>query len=187
MASARIPGAYVSHAIAIARTGSTPAYERPDRWTGRASRRVEVTREDPVGRFPAIWIEDRDTQRVVLQFYHLWPALLASAFAAGGYTGLVNLTPLCGVLAVLLVALAARRAFGLLAGALAGLLLATNMLEVWQAKYPSNEIVHPAADRERRAARVSWSPCRRAGGRPAGRGRPAARRCPTWPGRTACC
>jgi hypothetical protein len=131
------PGAYVSHAIAIARVGSS-SYTDPVLDRSRVPT-VEVMREDDASRFPAIWIENRDTQRIVLQFYHLWPALLASAFAAGGYTGLANLTPLCGVLAVLLVTLAAQRAFGLLAGALAGLLLATNMLQVWQAKYPSNE------------------------------------------------
>jgi hypothetical protein len=132
------PGVYVSHAIAIARTGDTsladPALDRS------RVQEVELTREDPVARFPGIWIGDRDAGRTVLQFYHLWPALLASAFEAGGYTGLVNLTPLCGVLAVLLVALAVRRAFGLLAGAMAGLLLATNMLQVWHAKYPSSEV-----------------------------------------------
>ena len=131
------PGAYVSHAIAIARVGSS-SYTDPVLDRSRVPT-VEVMREDDASRFPAIWIADRDTQRIVLQFYHLWPALLASAFEAGGYTGLVNLTPMCGVLAVLLVTLAARRAFGLLAGALAGLLLATNMLQVWQAKYPSSE------------------------------------------------
>ena len=130
------PGAYVTHAIAIARVGSSgfddPVQERVPR--------VEVQREDPAGRFPAIWIKDQDPGQVILQFYHLWPALLASAFQAGGYTGMVNLTPVCAILAVLMVTLAARRAFGLLVGALAGLLLATNMLEVWQAKYPSSEI-----------------------------------------------
>jgi hypothetical protein len=132
------PGAYVSHAISIAKTGSSslddPVLDRS------RSPAVEVMREDPVARFPAIWIKDRDAGRSVLQFYHLWPALLASSFAAGGYTGLANLTPLCGLLAVLMVALAARRAFGLVAGAVAGLLLAANMLEVWHAKYPSSEI-----------------------------------------------
>jgi hypothetical protein len=132
------PGAYVSHAIAIARVGSS-SYTDPVLDRSRVPT-VEVMREDDASRFPAIWIGDRDTQRIILQFYHLWPALLASAFAAGGYTGLANLTPVCGVLAVLLVTLAARRAFGLLAGALAGLLLATNMLQVWQARYPSNEM-----------------------------------------------
>jgi hypothetical protein len=130
------PGVYVSHAIAIGRVGSS-SYEDPvlDRLP-----HVEVLPEDPVNRLPAIWIEDRAPGRVIVQFYHLWPALLASAFQAGGYTGLVNMTPLCGLLAVLVVTLAVRRAFGLLTGALAGLLLATNMLEVWQAKYPSSEM-----------------------------------------------
>jgi hypothetical protein len=130
------PGIYVSHGIAIARLGSSsmedPVLDRVPR--------VEVMREDPVNRLPAIWIEHWDPGRVIVQFYHLWPALLASAFQAGGYTGLVNLTPLCGLLAVLLVTLAARRAFGLLAGALAGLLLTANMLEVWHARYPSSEM-----------------------------------------------
>jgi hypothetical protein len=131
------PGVYVSHAIAISRVGST-SYTDPTLDRSRVPT-VEVTREDDAARFPAIWIGDRDTQRIVLQFYHLWPALLASAFEAGGYTGLAQLTPLCGVLSVLVVTLAARRAFGLLVGSLAGLLLATNMLQVWQAKYPSSE------------------------------------------------
>jgi hypothetical protein len=129
------PGVYVSHAIAIARTGSSsledPVLDRVPT--------VELLPQDPVNRLPAIYIEQRNPGRVIVQFYHLWPALLASAFQAGGYTGLVNLTPLCGLLAVLVVTLAARRAFGLLTGALAGLLLATNMLEVWHAKYPSSE------------------------------------------------
>src|SRR6266508_3699037 len=131
------PGVYVSHAIAIAQVGSS-SFEDPVLDRSRIPT-VEVIPEDDLSRFPAIWIEDRDAHRVVVQFYHLWPALLASAFEAGGYTGLANLTPLCGLLAVLLVTLTARRAFGLLTGALAGLLLAANMLEVWQAKYPSSE------------------------------------------------
>jgi hypothetical protein len=131
------PGIYVSHAIAIARTGSTSL---PDPVLDRSRvPRVEVMREDPVNRLPAIWIQHQDPGRVIVQFYHLWPALLASAFRLGGYTGLVNLTPLLGVLAVLAVTLAVRRAFGLVTAAVAGLLLATNMLEVWHAKYPSSE------------------------------------------------
>jgi hypothetical protein len=132
------PGVYVSHAIAIARVGST-SFDDPVLDRSRIPA-VVITPEDDHGRFPAIWISDRDPHRVVVQFYHLWPALLASAFELGGYTGLANLTPLCGVLAVLLLALAVRRAFGLVAAGLAGLLLAANMLQVWQAKYPSSEI-----------------------------------------------
>jgi hypothetical protein len=132
------PGAYVSHGMAIARTGSS-SLEDPAIVRSRVPA-VEVMREDPEARFPGIWIKDRDAGRSIVQFYHLWPALLASGFQAGGYTGLANVTPVCGLLAVLLVVLAARRAFGLVAGAVAGLLLAVNMLEVWHARYPSSEI-----------------------------------------------
>jgi hypothetical protein len=130
------PGAYVSHAISIARTG---AADLQDPAVARVPR-VETMREDPQARFPGIWVKDRAAGRAIVQFYHLWPSLLASGFAAGGYTGLANLTPACGLLAVLLVVLAARRAFGLAAGAVAGLLLAANMLQVWHAKYPSSEV-----------------------------------------------
>jgi hypothetical protein len=130
------PGAYVSHAISIARTGAAdlqdPALQRVPK--------VETMREDPQARFPGIWVEDRAAGRSVVQFYHLWPSLLASGFAAGGYTGLASVTPVCGLLAVLVVVLAARRAFGLAAGAVAGLLLTANMLQVWHARYPSSEV-----------------------------------------------
>jgi hypothetical protein len=51
------PGAYISHAMAIARTGST-SLQDPVLDRSRIPR-VEVTPEDPVGRFPAIWIKDR--------------------------------------------------------------------------------------------------------------------------------
>jgi hypothetical protein len=70
---------------------------------------VELLPQDPVNRPPASYVKQRHPGRVIAQFHHLWPALLAGAFQAGGYTGLVNLNPLCGLLAVLAVPLAARR------------------------------------------------------------------------------
>ncbi len=136
------PGVYVEHGIAIARTGS---YALDDPTLDR-SRIPSVTRYSPGARFPGIWINDAAAHRIVPQFYHLWPALLASAFRLGGFTGLANVAPLAALLAVLALALLVRRAFeaagrsmALLAGSLAGLLLATNMLEVWQAKYQTTE------------------------------------------------
>jgi hypothetical protein len=129
------PGLYVIHGIAIARTGS---YALTDPALDKA-RVPSVSLYSPGARFPGVWINDAAAQRIVPQFYHLWPALLASGFRLGGYTGLVNVAPFAALLGVLAVALLARRAFGLVAGSLAGLLLATNMLEVWQAKYQTNE------------------------------------------------
>ena len=131
------PGGYVSQGILMARTGdwamNDPVLDR--------TRIPRVVLASPGARLAGAWIEHAKVpRRTIPQFYHLWSAALASAFAAGGYTGLGNLNPLCGVLAVCLAACAARRAFGLLTGSLAGTLLAANMLEVWQAKYQTSEV-----------------------------------------------
>jgi hypothetical protein len=131
------PGGYVSQGILIARTGDW-AMDDPVLDKARVQR---VQLASPGARLAGDWVEHAKVpRRTIPQFYHLWSAALASAFAAGGYTALSNLNPLCGVLAVCLAACAARRAFGLLTGTLAGLLLAANMLEVWQAKYQTSEV-----------------------------------------------
>jgi hypothetical protein len=129
------PGLYVMHGLAISRTGS---YALTDPTLDRA-RIPSVILYSPGARFPGVWINDAAAQRIVPQFYHLWPALLATGFGLGGFTGLANLAPFAALLGVLAVALLARRVFGLVAGSLAGLLLATNMLQVWQAKYQTTE------------------------------------------------
>jgi hypothetical protein len=130
------PGLYVTHGIAMARTGS---YALTDPTLDR-TRVPAVTVYSPNARFPGVWINDAAAQRIVPQFYHLWPALLASGFRLGGFTGLASLAPLAALLGVLAVAVLVRRVFGLVAGSLAGLLLATNMLQVWQAKYQTTEV-----------------------------------------------
>ncbi len=140
------PGGYVAHAMSIARTGSYQIIDPT--LDGRIPGGPVLT--SPGARFPGVWERGDGSDVIVPQFYHLWPALLAVATAADGERGISNTAPLLGVLAVLAAALALRRAVaaapwgseraGLACGGIAGLLLATNMLEVWQAKYPSSEI-----------------------------------------------
>lgn len=132
------PGTYVSHGIAIARTGTWQPKD-PVLEPGRAVAGFQPS--SPGARLPGLWYEQVTDGHVTVQFYHLWSAALAVAYALGGLGGLVGLAPLLGLLSVLAVTLATRRAFGLAAGALAGLLLATCMLQVWQARYPSAEIM----------------------------------------------
>jgi hypothetical protein len=140
------PGGYVAHAQAIARTGGT-AFHDPALDTSRVP---QVVLYSPGARFPGFWIQKAGSDMIYPQFYHLWPALLATADDMGGDRALSNVGPLCGILAVLAAALALRRAVagspwggertGLLCALIAGVLLSVNMLEVWQAKYPSSEI-----------------------------------------------
>ena len=140
------PGGYVAHAMAISRTGS---YQLVDpTLDGRLPHGPVLTSRG--ARFAGVWLRSADSDAIIPQFYHLWPALLAVSDSAAGEAGLGNTAPVLGVLALLAAALALRRAVlaapwgspaaGLACGGLAGLLLATNMLEVWQSKYPSSEI-----------------------------------------------
>ena len=133
------PGNYVIHGIQIAREGSydftDPALAHPD---------LPVRLENEKARHPAMWVDDHETGRIVPQFFHLWPALLATAYDVGGYGGIVAMAPLCGVLGVLALVAILRRIGGVPAAAIGGVLLATNMLQVWQAKYPSTEVLAQA-------------------------------------------
>jgi hypothetical protein len=144
------PGGYTEHAFSIARTGSYRVIDPT--LDGRIPGGPVL--EGPGARFGALWIQPPGSDVIVPQFYHLWPSLLAVAIKVDGTRGLAQVPPLLGLLAVLMVALALRRAVagahwgergrseiaGIAAGTAAGLLLATNMLEVWQAKYPTSEI-----------------------------------------------
>jgi hypothetical protein len=130
------PGMYVMHAYAIARGGSVWIHDPL-----LAAGNLPVQLVAPGARFPAVWISDAASGTIFPQFYHLWPALLATSYDVGGYGALVATTPLLGVLAVVLAVLIARRVAGPLAAWAAGLLMATNMMQVWQAKYPTTEIL----------------------------------------------
>lgn len=128
------PGAYLEIGSAFARHGS---YSFVDTL---ARHFPGVANFDPGERFPAIWVQHG---LILPQFYHLWPALLAMAYDIGGLRLEVQVTPLCGLLAVALFVLLVRRVVpgraGLPAAFAAGPLLATNMLQVWQSKYPTTE------------------------------------------------
>lgn len=135
------PGVYVSHAFAIERTGSNvlddPALERlgPD----------GVVLFSPGARFPGLWIDPDDPTRIEPQFFHLWPSMQAVGVDLIGARGAFHLAPLLAALAVVLLGTAVRAALdgpeGAVAGVVAGGLLAANMLEVWQARYPTTEVL----------------------------------------------
>jgi hypothetical protein len=129
----RDPGAYIEHAVAISRTHS-----------------VDFTDDlvaanmpgDHSSQWPAMWNKPGGPPGTIRpQFYHLWPALLATAKDVGGFTGLFNTVALVGVIAVGLAVAVARRIAGLPAAWVTAALLPTNMLEVWQAKYPTAEML----------------------------------------------
>ncbi|MGH2393190.1 MAG: hypothetical protein ACRDGH_06785, partial [Candidatus Limnocylindria bacterium] len=128
------PGIYVAHGFAIAREGHVyiddPVFERG-----------LTPALDRGGRFPGIWPDLDHPNQVTSQFYHLYSSLLATAEDIGGPRALFNLTPLLAIGSCCLVVLATRRAVGTVVAVVAGALLVTSMMQVWQAKYPSSEIL----------------------------------------------
>ena len=143
----RDPGVYVNHAVAIANQGST-TLEDPVADTG-----AELTYEDGEARivtgegdvawrklpYRAFPTDPERLGEILPDFFHLWPATLATAKDVAGNRGLFNLTPAFALGAVALFFLAVRRAFGPVAATVAAGLLAVNELQVWQAKYPTAE------------------------------------------------
>ncbi|MDQ1712545.1 MAG: hypothetical protein QOE45_1995 [Frankiaceae bacterium] len=129
------PGGYVAHAVEIARGGS---YSFTDPLLAEPDLPVELV--SPGARLPGIWARNLDTGLIVPQFYHLWPALLATAYDVAGFGGITVTTPLVGVIAVMALAGLLRRVGGLVAAGIGGVLLSTNMLQVWQSKYPTSEV-----------------------------------------------
>ena len=145
------PGGYVSHALSISRTGDY-ALTDPVLATAAQDPTFPVQLTSPGARFSGVWVRDASTGRIVPQFFHLWPSLLATSYDLGGRTALLATVPLMGVVSVLALcallrrvgeALLSRRG-GLLAAGAGGLLLATNMLQVWQSRYPTTEVLAQA-------------------------------------------
>jgi hypothetical protein len=142
------PGGYMAHAVEIAHSGSYSFTDPILAAKGPNGQPLPVQLSSPSARLAGIWIKDEGSPKIVPQFYHLWPALLATAYDADGYDGIRFVVPLAGVLAVLLLVALLRRVGNALAGPTAGLvaagagglLLSTNMLEVWQARYPTTEV-----------------------------------------------
>jgi 4-amino-4-deoxy-L-arabinose transferase-like glycosyltransferase len=128
------PGVYVAHGFAIAESGD--AYI-PDPLLERG---IEPTMSTG-GRFPGLWIEGDHPTSITVQFYHLFSSLLATADDVGGSRALFNLNPLLAVGSVCVLVVAVRRAAGTVAATVAGALMVTSMMQVWQAKYPSTEIL----------------------------------------------
>ena len=139
----RDPGVYVEHAVAIQRTDGVTFDDdlaQPGLPDGITEPWTKPCPTCALQKWPGLWVEPGNKGSIYPQFYHLWPALLATAKDVGGFTGLFNTGPLLGLIAVGLCVCIAWRVGGMVAAWAAAVILPTNMLQVWQSKYPTAEI-----------------------------------------------
>ena len=133
------PGVYVLHAYSIAETGDVLIQD------AFAAEGVGLSGLTPTGsgfRFPGFWYANSgDASLINPQFFHFLPATLATAFDIGGWSLLLHFNAGIAALSVVGAFLVMKRVFGSRAAWIASAFLATNMIQVWQAKYPTTEIL----------------------------------------------
>jgi Dolichyl-phosphate-mannose-protein mannosyltransferase len=128
------PGGYVQHGFWIARTGDFRIHDEA------LAKLPDMTLYGAGIRFPGIWISDAARAEVVPQFYHLYPATLGFLGRLSGQTAMMGLNALLAAASAVGVYLLGRRLAGPVAGTVAAAVLALDMIQVWQAKYPTTEI-----------------------------------------------
>jgi len=141
----RDPGTYIGAMGLIARTGGI-VYTDPA-VLSIPKQDVELFYRNPAspdfnwGRFMGFPLERPETGRVFPEFFHLFPAFGAFLFQAMGVRGALATPPVFGILGTLGFFLAMRRLFGDATALLGALLLASNVVQVWFARYPVSEPV----------------------------------------------
>ena len=141
----RDPGTYIGAMGLIARTGGI-VYTDPA-VLSIPKQDVELFYRNPAspdfnwGRFMGFPLERPETGRVFPEFFHLFPAFGAFLFQAMGVRGALATPPVFGILGTLGFFFAMRRLFGDATALLAALLLGSNVVQVWFARYPVSEPV----------------------------------------------
>jgi len=127
------PGIYVAHALTIARDGDAIVDDPV------LAANLPGVLISPGARFTGVWTEG--DEHATSQFFHYFSALTATGIDLTDERAAFHLNALLGALSAVVLALAARRAFGLPTAVIAGGLLAIALPQVWQTKYPTTEIL----------------------------------------------
>ncbi len=137
------PGVYVGTGAQIARTGAIVVEDnQPDFLPPRE--RFLFSQNHSAGyleKFPGFRRSGPEGARLIPQFYHLYPALLAAASFPAGLGGGFYLTPLLGIFSLISIYLLVRELWGKIEGLMAVLLIAVNQVQVWQARLPTAEML----------------------------------------------
>lgn len=137
------PGVYINTAVHIERTGAIviddphPEYYSAKEWASYSRRHSAGYSE----KYPGFRRMGTDGNRLLPQFYHLFPVLLAISYLPSGMGSIFYLTPILGLLALLAIYLAVSELMDRKVALLSIFLIAINMAEIWQARSPVTEIL----------------------------------------------
>lgn len=138
-------GVYVNTGVHLARTGSIPAQDAflaglPATTRTRLLWTFPGAKESGLRfKYPGFfWIEPE--QRIVPQFMHAYPALIAVFYSLFGLRASLYVTSLLAWLSLLAIYLAGRQLFDRRVGLMAMLLLLVNPGQIWFARYANADV-----------------------------------------------
>jgi len=133
------PGVYVHTAAAVARSGSL-LIDQPDLAAVRPRERGLLFRKLHTVYMPFQGVFLLPDGRIAMQFYHLYPCLMAVAWSLGGLRAALLVNPLLNVAAVLALYALASQLLGRRWALAAALLHALAAAQIRQAKFPTAEM-----------------------------------------------
>jgi hypothetical protein len=142
------PGVYINEGVQISKQHSLVIQDETIGAVPYAVRGLFVRPPSDQGpyppRFMGFFLTDPDGSRVLAQFPAWYSASVALGYDVAGVTGALSLVGIWSVLGLVAVYLVGARLFDPITSALATLLLAINVLEVWFGRYPNSEMASQA-------------------------------------------
>jgi len=136
------PSVYVNTGASIERTGGILYKDEAFASVPPETQRAFVHRRQGIDqRFPGMLIADPERGLITPQFHHLYPTWLAVFRRAGGDTAMLYAAPLFGLISVLVLFALCRRFLPTGAAFAAAILFALNVAQVWQARFPTSEML----------------------------------------------
>ncbi len=138
------PGGYINTGVHIGRTGSVVYHDEILSGMNRYDRKLVSARirTDGTGiKYPGLYIKDADSGLVVPQFFHLYPVWIAIFYRLAGSEAVFYVNPFFALFSVILMFLIGRRTIGKGYGLIAGFLLAVNVIQIWNARFSTSEML----------------------------------------------
>jgi hypothetical protein len=136
------PGVYMNTGINIAKTGSIIIHDDFLRSLSSEDQKVfSHKRNDLVQKYPGFPIVDSENGTILPYFYHLYPVWIAVFYSLFGVRSALLANAVFGLMAVFAVYLVGKTLFHRDVGIIAALLLALNIAQIWQARFPTTEIL----------------------------------------------
>jgi hypothetical protein len=130
------PGNYINTGVHIARTGEITYHDNYLKDT------AGFVNSDGTGlKYPGLYIKDLDKGLVVPQFFHLFPVWIALFYKLFGLNSVFYVNPFFAILSLVLLFLIVQNIMGRRYAFLAAMLLCFNVVEIWNARFPTSEIL----------------------------------------------